>query len=375
MVGNGSDFDAIVIGTGQGGVPLAMAFAAAGNRTAIIERAAVGGTCINYGCTPSKTLVHIAKVAETVRRSGEYGVRSSAPEIDMLKVRELKRNIVAEFSEASEADLKATENLELIFGHARFDGERRLQIQLREGGIREVAAETVVINVGTRALIPDIPGLDSVRYLDNVSIMELDHVPAALTVLGGGYIGLEFAQMFSRFGSKVTVLERGKRFLPHVDEDVAAEVLKLLKEDAIDVKLGIEVLAVAPSKGRISVKTGKRGVVSDELLVAVGRKPNTDDLGLESTTVELDERGYIRADSRLRTTAEGVYVIGDVNGEPAFTHISYDDFRILKANLLDGGARSTTVRATPTVAFIDPELAHIGMTEEDASLLSSAVLS
>jgi pyruvate/2-oxoglutarate dehydrogenase complex dihydrolipoamide dehydrogenase (E3) component len=347
-------------------MPLAMALAGSGRRTAVIERKAVGGTCINYGCTPTKTLIHIAKVAEVVRRSAEYGVRSSAPQVDMLKVREIKRSIVSEFSQASEASLKATENLDLIFGHASFTGPRRLQVETREGTLREIEAPLVFVNVGTRAFIPSIPGLDSVRYLDNVSAMELDHLPETLTVLGAGYIGLELGQMFARLGSKVTILEQGDRFLPREDRDVAEEVLSILRDDGIELRLGQRVERFSSLGGRIVAHTADSEIASDELLVAVGRTPNTDDLGLALAGIETDPHGYIKADPRLGTTADGVYVIGDAKGGPAFTHISYDDYRVLKANLIDGRDRTIEGRPLPYVVFIDPQLAHIGITEEEA---------
>src|SRR5579862_4824875 len=318
-------FDALVIGTGQGGMPLSQALAKAGKRTAIIERASVGGTCINYGCTPTKTLVHIGKVADTVRRAGEFGVRTSAPEIDMHKVRERKRRIVHEFSSGSQASLEKTDNLDLIFGQASFTGPRQVSVQVKEGGPRQLTAPWVFVNVGTRAFIPPIPGLESVRYLTNTTIMELDHLPARLTVLGAGYIGLEFGQLFARLGAKVTMLEHSPRFLPHEDPDVAEEVLKILREDGVEVRLGASIQRAYARGSSIVLEVDGTEIGGDEVLVAVGRTPNTNDLGLDKAGVEVDEKGYIKTDSRLRSSAEGVYVIGDVKGGPAFTHISYDD--------------------------------------------------
>jgi pyruvate/2-oxoglutarate dehydrogenase complex dihydrolipoamide dehydrogenase (E3) component len=358
-------FDAIVIGTGQGGVPLAEAFAAAGKRTAIIERDAVGGTCINCGCTPSKTLVHIAKVAETVRRAGDYGVITSKPKIDMLKVRKLKRGIVEEFRSGTESGLQKTKHLELIFGTARFLDAKAVEIELKEGGTRQLHASTIVINTGGRPAVPPVPGLDSIKYLDSTSVMELDHVPKSIAILGGGYIGLEFGQMLRRLGSKVIVLEHSPRFLPMEDEDVSDEILKILREDGIDVRLAADVKSVASRKGKISIDLGSKRLKVDEFLVAAGRKPNTEELNLDAAGVKT-QRGYIVANGELETSAVGVYVIGDVKGGPAFTHISYDDYRVLKANLLDGEKRSIEGRLVPYTVFIDPELGRIGLSEDQA---------
>jgi pyruvate/2-oxoglutarate dehydrogenase complex dihydrolipoamide dehydrogenase (E3) component len=357
-------YDAIVIGAGQGGDPLARALAGAGRRTALIEREAVGGTCVNYGCTPTKTMVHIAKVAETVRRAADYGVRSSAPRIDMLKVRALKRGIVDEFRTGTEKGISKVKGLDLIYGHASFVDAGTVLIKLREGGVRTVTAETIVINVGTRPFIPPIEGLSQAPYLDNRTIMELDHVPETLIVLGGDYIGLEFGQMFSRLGSKVTVLEHSARFLPREDADVADEILKILREDGLEIRLGVGVKRVS---GHVSLDLDSGDTVDgSELLVAVGRRPNTDDLGAAGAGIELDERGFIKADSHLRTTASGVYVLGDVKGGPAFTHISYDDQRVLRANLIDGEDRTIDGRYVPNCTFIDPQLGRIGLSETEA---------
>ncbi|HWA84268.1 MAG TPA: mercuric reductase [Fimbriimonadaceae bacterium] len=350
-----------MIGTGQGGVPFARAAAGAGKRTALIERAAVGGTCINYGCTPTKTLVHIAKVAETVRRAGEYGVLAGSPHVDMPKVRELKRQIVASFSDGSRERLEKTENLDLIFGHASFAGPKRVQV-----GERTIEGSVIVIDTGARPLIPGVEGLHSARYLDNRTIMELDHVPESLLVLGGGYIGLEFGQMFARFGSRVTIVEQGSRFLPREDADVADALLAILRAEGIEVRLGDPVARVVRN-GQIGATLASGEILrGSEILVATGRRPNTDALGVEAARIALDGRGHIKVDSRLKTSAEGVYAIGDVNGGPAFTHISYDDYRILKTNLLDGGDRTTEGRLVPYTMFTDPELGRIGLSEDEA---------
>jgi len=358
-------YDAIVIGSGQGGVPLARAFAKAGKRTALIERRDLGGTCINYGCTPTKMMVGAAKVAHTVRRAGEYGVVVEPPTIDMEKIRANKRAIVGDFRGSMEVALGKTPNLDVICGHATFAGPREISVNEKT-----LTADLIFINVGTRALVPEIGGLRDVPYLTNESIMELDHVPKTLTVLGGGYIGLEFGQMFSRFGSKVTILDHGQQFLPREDQDVSNEVLKILRDEGLRILSGIAT-DCATNKGekiRMGYSDGPddHTLTTDALLVAVGRQPNTDDLGLDAGGLETDAHGYIKADAKLRTNVEGVYVLGDVKGGPAFTHISYDDFRILKANLLDGKDRTTEDRPLPYTMFIDPQLGRIGLTEAEA---------
>lgn len=364
-------FDAIVIGAGQGGVPLAKAFATAGFKTAIIERAAVGGTCINYGCTPTKTLVHIAKVAQTVRRASEYGIEASQPLVRMPMVRELKRAIVEDFRAGTEKGLLETKNLELVCGHARFAAPHEIEV-----GSRRLRADRIVINTGARPTILPIEGLDKVPFLDNRTLMELDVLPESLVILGGGYLGLEFGQMFARFGSKVTIVEAGPRFMPREDEDVADEVAKVLREDGIDLLIGHKADKVEGDDRGVTLRLigpdGPKTVTGSHLLVAVGRTPNTDDLNLPEAHVEMDHRGWIKVNSQLETTVSGIYAIGDVNGGPAFTHISYDDYRVLRDNLIDGKHRTTEVRPVPYVVFIDPELGRIGLTEAKAKEMGIA---
>jgi pyruvate/2-oxoglutarate dehydrogenase complex dihydrolipoamide dehydrogenase (E3) component len=360
------DFDAIIIGSGQGGNPLAEALIAAGKKTAMIERQDVGGTCINRGCTPTKTMVASARVAYLARRGVDYGVHTDPVTVDMGRVRERKRAIVSSFRQSREKRLEKL-HAELIRGEASFTGPRQLRVALNGGGERLLRAAQIFINTGTHSAQPAMPGLDTVPYLDNDSIMELDHVPEHLLVLGGGYIGVEFSQMFRRFGSQVTVIQSGPQLLRQEDEDVAAEVLKILREDGIDILLNARAQEVKPGIAlKVAIEGKTQTVEGSHLLVATGRVPNTGALKPAAGGIETDERGFIRANERLETSAPGVYVIGDVKGGPAFTHISYDDYRILNANLLHGGDRTTRDRMVPYTVFMDPQLGRIGMTEAEA---------
>jgi pyruvate/2-oxoglutarate dehydrogenase complex dihydrolipoamide dehydrogenase (E3) component len=360
------EFDAIIIGSGQGGNPLAEALIAAGKKTAMIERQDVGGTCINRGCSPTKTMVASARVAYLAGRGADYGVHTGPVTIDMSRVRERKRAIVSSFRQSREKRL-ATAKADLIRGEASFTGPKQLHVALNAGGERLLHAAQIFIDTGTRSARPAIAGLDSVPYLDNDSIMELDQVPEHLLVLGGGYIGVEFSQMFRRFGSRVTVVQAGPQLLREEDGDVAAEVLKILREDGIDILLNARAQEVKPGIALTVAIDGKTQTVEgSHLLLATGRVPNTDALKPAAGGVEIDQRGFIRVNDRLETSAPGVYAIGDVKGGPAFTHISYDDYRILKANLLDGGQRAVSDRMVPFAVFMDPQLGRVGMTEAEA---------
>ena len=360
------DFDAIIIGSGQGGNPLAEALVAAGKKTAMVERGDVGGTCINRGCTPTKTMVASARVAYLARRGADYGVHTNPIAIDMVRVRERKRAIVSSFRQRRETRL-ATTHVELIRGEASFTGLRQLRVDLKSGGERLLRAAWIFIDTGTRSARPPIAGLDTVPYLDNDSVMELDHVPQHLMILGGGYIGVEFGQMFRRFGSQVTIVQRGAHLLGEEDEDVTAEVAKILREDGIEILVNAQAQEVQPGIVlNVSIEGKTQTIKGSHLLVATGRTPNTDALKPSAGGVETDERGFIRVDDRLETTAPGVYAIGDVKGGPQFTHISYDDYRILKANLFDGGQRTTRDRMVPYALFMDPQLGRVGMTENQA---------
>ena len=364
-------YDAVIIGSGQGGNPLAGALAGAGRKTAVIEREHVGGTCINEGCTPTKTMVASAKVAYLDRRSSDYGVRNGPVNVDMAEVRGRKRDIVDSFRGGSEQRLEDAENLDLIRGEAHFTGPRELEVQLDDGDTVRLSAENVFINVGARPGGVPVDGIDTVGALNSTTVMELDEVPDHLLVLGGGYVGLEFAQMFRRFGSEVTVVQRGPQLLAREDADVAEAVADILNEDGIEVLLETEAQSAGKDEGggiqlTVSGPDGGRILSGSHLLVAAGRPPNTDLLNLEEAGIETDKRGFIKVDDRLETNVPGVYALGDVKGGPAFTHVSYDDFRVIQANLLDGGNATISDRLIPYTVFIDPQLGRVGLSESEA---------
>ncbi len=376
-------FDAIVIGSGQGGNPLAAAMAAKGWKTVVVERGPVGGTCVNTGCTPTKTLVASARVAYLADRAADFGVGASAVTVDWQAVKARKDAVVVKSRGSNYKKLTETENLSLIEGTGRFSGPHEVTVALNAGGARVLTAERVFIDTGVRTEVPKIEGLDQVSWLDNASLMELEALPEHLIVLGGGYIALEFAQMFRRFGSRVTVVQRGARLADREDEDISEAIKTILTEDGVEVLLEGEARRVERTGAggvRLTVVTkygefgdGERVLEGSHLLVAVGRVPNTEGLGLESAGIEVDERGFLKVDEYLETTVGGVYGIGDVKGGPEFTHISYDDYRVLKANLLDGKYRTTKGRPVPYTMFLDPELGRIGMTEAEARKAGKAI--
>ncbi len=363
-------FDAIIIGSGQAGGPLATAFVQAGRKTALVEATHVGGTCINEGCTPTKTMVASARVAHLARRAADYGVHTGPVSVDLEVVRRRKREMVDSWRGGSERRL-VDGGVELIMGEAQFSGPQTVRVALNSGGERELHAATIVINAGARPSVPDLPGLTNVPFLDSTSIMELGAVPEHLLVLGGGYIGLEFGQMFRRFGSQVTIVQRGERLLAREDADIADAVAAILREDGIEVLLNSAAQRVAQGNAgsvqlTISTPDGERTLTGSHLLLAVGRTPNSDRLHLAAAGIATDKRGNITVDARLATNVPGIYALGDIKGGPAFTHISYDDYRILKANLIDGADRTTQGRLVPYTVFIDPQLGRVGLSEDEA---------
>jgi pyruvate/2-oxoglutarate dehydrogenase complex dihydrolipoamide dehydrogenase (E3) component len=364
-------YDAVVIGAGQAGVPLSQALARSGRRTALIEREHVGGTCINEGCTPTKTMVASAKTAYVDRRSADYGVHNGPVAVDMPEVRGRKRAMVDSFRNSNLRRIEATDGLDLIAGEASFTGPKALSVRTNDNQDLELGADNVFINAGARPANPPIEGLDNVPALNSTSIMELDVLPEHLLVLGGSYVGLEFAQMFRRFGSEVTVVERAGQLMGREDADIAEAVAGILCEDGIEVLLEAKTRLAAQddtTKIILTVDTseGERTLEGTHLLVAAGRPPNTETLNLGAAGIETDGRGFIKANECLETSVPGVYALGDVKGGPAFTHISYDDFRIIRTNLLEGGSATIADRPVPYTMFIDPQLGRIGLSEQEA---------
>jgi len=363
-------YKAIIIGSGQGGTPLCQEFAKAGWRTALIEREHVGGTCINEGCTPTKTMVASGRVAYLARRGADYGVRTGRIAIDMKRVRTRKRDIVNLFRDSGQKRIEATKNLDLIFGEASFTGAKSIQVHLKNGKDRALTADYIVINAGCRPSIPSLEGLQGVPFLHSTSIMELAAVPKHLLVLGGGYVGLEFGQLFRRLGAKVTIIHAGEQLLSREDPDVAQEVATILKQDGITVLFNAKAGRVAKSGAQIKVTVGSgksaQTISGSHLLLATGRGPNTEKLNLTAAGIVINDRKFITVNNKLQTNIDGVYAIGDINGGPAFTHISYDDFRIMRTNLLQQGNATTEGRLVPYTVFIDPQLGRVGMSENEA---------
>ncbi len=364
-------FNALIIGSGQGGTPLAKRLAKEGWTTALIEKNHVGGTCVNVGCTPTKTMIASAKVAYTVAKAEKYGVRTRGNEIDIQTILARKNKVVNSFRRGSLKGLQETENLELFVGKASFSGENKVKVELNEGGELEISADKIFIDTGTRPSIPAIEGLNEAGYFTSTTLMEFQQIPPDLLIIGGGYIGLEFGQMYRRFGSKVTILERGERFLPREDEDIAEEVLKFLNAEDIEVIINAQVNGVEGKAGSIvataSVNGEEKHLSCSHILVAAGRTPNTDTLNLTAAGVETDKRGYIITNEQLQSSAEGVYVIGDVKGGPEFTHIAYHDYLILFHNLVQGRSESIHDRLVPYTMFTDPQLGRVGITEQEAT--------
>ncbi len=354
-------YDAIVIGAGQAGPPLAARLGAEGLKTAIIERKLLGGTCVNVGCIPTKTLVGSARAIHMARRGGEYGFSAGEVKVDMKAVKARKDGVVRQSNDGVSAWIAGMKNVSLLWGQAHFTGPRMLEV-----GGRTLQADKIFINVGGRAVVPDIPGVKDVPYLTNSEIMEVDEVPEHLIIVGGSYIGLEFAQMYRRFGSKVTVIEKFDKLLPREDEDVVVEIRAILKREGVEIFLGAEDLKVSKSADQINVNFAGKSIHGSHLLLAVGRIPNTGDLGLKEGGIAADPRGYITVDDQCRTSAEGVWALGDVNGKGAFTHTSWNDYEIVAANLFDKDQRKISDRIPCYALFIDPPLGRVGMNEAEA---------
>ncbi|WP_166905149.1 FAD-containing oxidoreductase [Mycobacterium sp. DL440] len=352
-------FDAIVIGAGQAGPPLAGRLTAAGQTVAVIERKLVGGTCVNYGCIPTKTLVASAHAAHLARRGADFGVGTGEIDIDMGKVKARKDAIMLADRHGVEDWLEGMNGATLVRGHARFVDPHTIDV---DGEL--LRADRIFLNVGGRAVVPEFPGLDGIDYLTNVGILDLDQVPEHLVIVGGSYIALEFAQMYRRFGARVTVIEKGPRLTSREDEDVSATIAEILRAEGIDVVLNATGIRFTKrdSGFEVTPRDGADAIAGTHLLLAVGRVPNTDDLGLENAGVDLDGRGYVVVDDQLRTTAEHIWAMGDCNGKGAFTHTSYNDFEIVAANLLDDDPRRVSDRVTTYALYIDPPLGRAGLT-------------
>jgi pyruvate/2-oxoglutarate dehydrogenase complex dihydrolipoamide dehydrogenase (E3) component len=368
------NYDAIIIGTGQAGPPLANRLTQAGMKVAIIERRLFGGTCVNTGCIPTKTLVASAYAAHMARRAADFGLAIDGQiRVDMRKVKERKDIVAGQSRTGLESWLKDMENCTVYEGHARFVSPREVRI-----GADILTSDRIFINVGGRALAPDMPGLDVVQALDNSRMMDIDFLPEHLLIVGGSYVGLEFAQMYRRFGSQVTVVEMGPRLIRREDEDISAAVAEILQREGIAVRVDAKCIAVAKEGNGISLNldcaSGSPTVTGSHLLLAVGRRPNTDDLGLESAGVAVDERGYIVVDDQLRTGTPGIWALGDCNGRGAFTHTAYNDFEIVAANLLDNDPRRVTDRIPAYCLYIDPPLGRAGLSETEARASGKRIL-
>lgn len=377
-------YNAIVIGSGQAGTPLAVAFAKAGQKTALIERAHIGGCCVNEGCTPTKTLIASGRAAYLARRGQDYGIHTNGAlkgpnqiEVDMLKVRQRKRDIVDSFRGGNESRAKGA-GVDILMGEASFTDERTIEVKLNDGGVAKVVGEKIFINTGERPAPLKLVGIDKIdraKILDSTSVQEVDAVPGHLVVIGGGYVGVEFAQLFRRLGADVTILQRGKQLLPREDKEVADSLMDILKEDGLTIHLDTNASSISTSLDgslsiRVSTAEGEKVIQGTHILSAAGRIPNTEVLNLSAAGITTNPRGYIVSNDFLETSAPNIYVLGDVKGPPAFTHISYDDFRIIRANVLNQSTTSTKLsikdRLVPYVVYTDPQLGHIGLHEHEA---------
>jgi pyruvate/2-oxoglutarate dehydrogenase complex dihydrolipoamide dehydrogenase (E3) component len=363
-------FDAIIIGAGQAGPALADRLSKRGKTVAVIERKWLGGTCVNTGCMPTKALVAIARVAHMARRADQFGVRGVGPvSVDMTRVKARAATISGNARQSVTSWLQGMAGCTVIHGHARLQGDGRVSV-----GDETLAAESIFLNVGARALVADFPGVHDIPYLTNTSILQLDSLPAHLLIVGGSYIGLEFAQMYRRFGAQVTVVEKGPALIGREDEDVSAAVRAILEAEGIQIHTGAGEIRFANTGDGIAAQVGGQKIACSHVLLAVGRVPNTDDLGLEAAGVATDSRGYIEVDSQLRTSAAGIWALGDCNGRGAFTHTAYNDYEIVAANLLDGKTKRVDDRIAGYALYIDPPLGRVGMSERQALATGRSVL-
>jgi len=366
-------FDAIIIGTGQAGPALAARLSETGMKVAVIERKYFGGTCVNTGCIPTKTLVASAYAAHLARRAAEYGVIAGPISVDMKRVKARKDEISGRSNKGVENWMRGLADATVYHGHARFESPRTVRVN---GELLE--ADKIFINVGGRALVPPMPGLDQVPYLTNSSMMDVDFLPEHLIIVGGSYIGLEFGQMYRRFGSNVTIVEKGPRLIPREDEDISKAIHEILEKENIQIRVNAECITARKEGDRIIVgldcADASREVAGSHVLLAVGRVPNTDDLGLGKAGVETDKSGYIKVDDQLRTNVPGIWALGDCNGKGAFTHTAYNDFEIVASNLLDNRPRSVRDRITAYALYTDPPLGRVGLTERDAQQRGRKIL-
>ena len=364
-------YDVIVVGTSQGGRFLPISFAKAGRKVAVVERGRLGGVCVNFGCTPTKTMVASARIAYLARRGAEYGVRTGPVSVDLQAVRKRKQNMVEGARKYFESLVKPLEGLDLLRGEGRFIAPKMLEVVLPDGGTQVITAPLIFIDTGARPKQLAIAGVDTVPVLNSTTIMELETLPEHLLIIGGGYIGLEFGQMFRRFGSEVTLIQHHARLLMSEDEDVSDEITKILREDEVTVFTGTtpqEVQLLGDGRLQLTVRTpqGEQQLTGSHLLAAIGRVPNTEALRAETGGIQLDKGGHIQVNEQLETNVPGIYALGDVKGGPAFTHVSYADFRILRTNLLEDGSASTRDRLVPYTIFIDPQFGRVGMNETEA---------
>ncbi|RYU81553.1 mercuric reductase [Hymenobacter persicinus] len=367
-----TSYDVVIIGSGQAGNPLAYAMADAGRRVALVEENHLGGSCVNYGCSPTKNLLAAAERAHQVRTAADYGIRTSAPEVDFRAIMAAKNALVQHSRDGLRKNLTQEHpGITVLRGHAAFTGPHALRVTLVQGDEQELEAPLIFLNTGTRAAVPELDGLDAVPYLTTTELLDLPELPEHLLILGAGYIGVEFGQMFRRFGCRVTLIEAGKRLLAHEDADVCQAMKEMLEAEGVEFVLGAEARRVSQNAaGEITLSAttpeGERRLRGSHLLIATGRTPNSDTLDLSKAGIKTDEKGYIQVDRNLQTAARGVYALGDVHGGPQFTHISYDDYRVVRDAILHGKRRSAKRRPLPYTVFTEPQLGRIGLNEDQA---------